>query len=525
MEKAPLHVVLVHGTFARNAPWIDPERSGLCDTIRQEVGGNLVAFEPFNWSGANSHAQRKIAGLELSIRLAEINLANPDAKVFVVGHSHGGTVIAQAIKQRPELSEQLCGAVFLSTPFVQLQRRPFARRFLHAIGVATAIAFGLGICGFLFKLIVGLSSWWIQYATLATVAATMANWFVRRVVHKKGDFTWRQAIEESFATFTLIGALSFGGLGSYAAAVSFGFSSWVAALLGLLCGLGFLFSFTLVWGQFRRKFQRDRIAEYAEIISKRQSRMDSQINALIEEFVVPEMNNEKTIYVRTNADEAALSLTFVHAISRGISELLTLVFSVTILLDQLRNSEGPYSHSKEKKYAARIALGCVQLTALLCAFALTPLAFDDVTRLLSLGQGWLGFDLSAWKINGGGQITPLILRWAEPAAQVRGQLGPLLKVGAAIVLSSLLIAVGVLIFVNRAFGQWFLWSSIFLEISVEAVPPGVWRIVQLDAVDQSTDWDPEGDVVLAHSMSYEDPRAKLAVATWIAGRAGLERTC
>lgn len=111
-------VHLVHGTFDPRKPgvphWADPDgifaagvRARLPENIR-----NRVRFAPFDWSGENSFEARESAAAGLT----EI-IDRPDGRPrFLIGHSHGGTVIADALVAAG--APDVVGVMTLATPFV-----------------------------------------------------------------------------------------------------------------------------------------------------------------------------------------------------------------------------------------------------------------------------------------------------------------------------------------------------------------------------------------------------------------------
>jgi pimeloyl-ACP methyl ester carboxylesterase len=111
------HVVitLVHGTWARRADWTT-ESSALCRTIRKAMH-EQVRFEQFLWSGWNTVTSRSKAVERLISHLAELQTRWPHARHFVVGHSHGGNIALQAMRDRA-VEERIAGVVCLSTPFL-----------------------------------------------------------------------------------------------------------------------------------------------------------------------------------------------------------------------------------------------------------------------------------------------------------------------------------------------------------------------------------------------------------------------
>lgn len=115
-ESTP-HVVvtLVHGTFARRADWTT-ESSPLCRTIRMTMR-EPVRFERFLWSGWNTVTSRSKAVERLISHLADSQTRWPQARHFVVGHSHGGNIAFQAMRDKA-VEARIAGVVCLSTPFL-----------------------------------------------------------------------------------------------------------------------------------------------------------------------------------------------------------------------------------------------------------------------------------------------------------------------------------------------------------------------------------------------------------------------
>ncbi len=120
-DPCPIVVILVHGTWGRRSKWTDPA-SPFCLGLGSAIG-LLVTFKGFAWSGKNSGAARLVAaeGLAQAI-VAQIEL-QPDAKVFVIGHSHGGNVALKAA-QIAKLEGRV-GVVCMSTPFFDITPRYF----------------------------------------------------------------------------------------------------------------------------------------------------------------------------------------------------------------------------------------------------------------------------------------------------------------------------------------------------------------------------------------------------------------
>jgi pimeloyl-ACP methyl ester carboxylesterase len=169
----PVLVVLVHGTFGRGAPWTQPTVSPLCARLRR-VLGPTVRFEPFEWSGDNRHADRVDAGRALAGRLEDLAAQQPRPRLFVIGHSHGGTVITHALRGRPQLARALDGIVFLSTPFIQVRRRPHAVALTWLVGLVLGAA-ALWLVGqaVFYMRMFGWPGWLSEALTFLALAAMM----------------------------------------------------------------------------------------------------------------------------------------------------------------------------------------------------------------------------------------------------------------------------------------------------------------------------------------------------------------
>jgi len=112
-------IILVHGTFARDAQWIE-QGSLLVQAVRKllQLRSGPANFVSLKWSGRNLIEHRLAASEGLRNQVDEIWRKSPTEKIFVIGHSHGGSAISYYLKQYPESAACITGAIFLSTPFV-----------------------------------------------------------------------------------------------------------------------------------------------------------------------------------------------------------------------------------------------------------------------------------------------------------------------------------------------------------------------------------------------------------------------
>lgn len=112
----PVHnvVFLVHGTFAAGTSW--PKMQ---DDIARALPD--VAFFPFPWSGRNSMLDRATATERLRKELRWHAERFPEAKLHIIGHSHGGNVAAQAVST--DVLPRIGSVITLSTPFYVTEER------------------------------------------------------------------------------------------------------------------------------------------------------------------------------------------------------------------------------------------------------------------------------------------------------------------------------------------------------------------------------------------------------------------
>lgn len=112
-------VTLVHGTWARKARWVKPG-SRIYEQVIEKIPQPAVV-NSFIWSGSNSPRAREKASADLAGDLAYQLNSFPDAKHFIIGHSHGGNVALKAV-EKASLFNRL-HVVCLSTPFLNVKRR------------------------------------------------------------------------------------------------------------------------------------------------------------------------------------------------------------------------------------------------------------------------------------------------------------------------------------------------------------------------------------------------------------------
>jgi hypothetical protein len=213
-----LTCILVHGTFARKAPWTtrgSPLRQQILSASK--TAGVRVRFRPLVWSGKNLLAHRRRASERLS-RLIERGQKNQ--RFILVGHSHGGSSIAYFLKRQKEMPSNVLGCIFLSTPFVALKARK------DAVKIALAAYMVLLSAIFAITSVLHLPPWF--FSVLSTIIIPMLG--VQEVDYSALE---RRISEEQTASLPSGNYLFLRSSGDEAAAgLSFAqFSTWISSKL------------------------------------------------------------------------------------------------------------------------------------------------------------------------------------------------------------------------------------------------------------------------------------------------------
>lgn len=185
--KPPRYVfTLVHGTFARRTAWIQ-DGSPLRTFLAERLGAGSVHYERFLWTGFNTDKARLRAASHLRRFLGERLAEHPEARHFVIAHSHGGNVVLHALHGLDD-PRRVAGAVCFATPFIHCQARDVARSVRSLFNAA-------------------LVAWtflaYLLYALAGSFLATAAVWLVgslalaRRVFHRDGPvMAWARRRQE-----------------------------------------------------------------------------------------------------------------------------------------------------------------------------------------------------------------------------------------------------------------------------------------------------------------------------------------
>jgi pimeloyl-ACP methyl ester carboxylesterase len=114
-------VILVHGTFARDAQWTKSD-SKLRRELR-DLFGEHAAYYRHQWSGHNTFRARNEAAAALATELKRLGDSFPRARLFIIAHSHGGNVALKALTS--EIIQSVGGVVCLATPVLTARKRQY----------------------------------------------------------------------------------------------------------------------------------------------------------------------------------------------------------------------------------------------------------------------------------------------------------------------------------------------------------------------------------------------------------------
>lgn len=161
-DKRRVIAFLVHGTFAREADWVE-EGSKIRTSLKDQLAAKDVdiQFEPIKWTGKNRFGDRHSAASIFLERYDFRMLTHPDSTFVAIGHSHGGSVIAYAVQAREALRDALSIA-FLATPFVDLKIREASYAILTPIVTLLCYALFTGGLWFGWPLVERLFDQWAK---------------------------------------------------------------------------------------------------------------------------------------------------------------------------------------------------------------------------------------------------------------------------------------------------------------------------------------------------------------------------
>lgn len=145
--KHKIIVTLIHGTFAKNAPWVS-ENSEFRNRLNRQLLDE-VCFQTLNWSGKNSNEARLSAAKELIVLLQKQLSKYPKHKKFIISHSHGGNIALYALRDLGESANEF-NLITMGTPFLNKSIRNYEKNFRILVNTYTGV---FGVLGALVCLI------------------------------------------------------------------------------------------------------------------------------------------------------------------------------------------------------------------------------------------------------------------------------------------------------------------------------------------------------------------------------------
>lgn len=153
-----IKLITVHGTGAGDPENLEGKRWWqLGSKFHKELGDRInlssaeLEFEPFQWKvGPNKESERRNAGISLLKRLRDYD--EQGIKYILIGHSHGGSVIYQALLHSVLKGQELSGLLHwttIGTPFLNYTKNTFM--FQRLTGIRLTI-YTTGLAAFLISL-------------------------------------------------------------------------------------------------------------------------------------------------------------------------------------------------------------------------------------------------------------------------------------------------------------------------------------------------------------------------------------
>jgi pimeloyl-ACP methyl ester carboxylesterase len=139
-------IILIQGTFSRNASWTKPGSAFLKGIRKSAPNDSLILG--FTWTGKNCALAREKAALKLRQHLLASAEKYPCAPHVLIGHSHGGNIALRAASKASTPVKIVC----LSTPIIYSFPRPRseaknAKQVLWGLAVALLLPCILYVAG------------------------------------------------------------------------------------------------------------------------------------------------------------------------------------------------------------------------------------------------------------------------------------------------------------------------------------------------------------------------------------------
>ena len=248
-------ITLVHGTFARGAPWTQDD-SRLSTALRGGLDGT-VEIERCEWSGWNTAGARADGAKNLVRHLRAQGGKAVQERRFVVAHSHAGNIALYALRDAAAAA-LVDGVVCMSTPFFVARRRDlgpkgtenillvlfvasfvFYRWMIRPRVVASIGEFGDLAGMFVFSLVAALALWrlyvrWNRMAEGVLETLRLAELPSRRLLVLRATGDEASAVLIFFQFLSLLAIRLFHLMQRIYAATERSFVAWSSKKLALL---------------------------------------------------------------------------------------------------------------------------------------------------------------------------------------------------------------------------------------------------------------------------------------------------
>ena len=512
-------ILLVHGTFAPNAAWT-LEASELRAAIEALKLKTTARCVPFQWSGANLQSHRDAAASGLYAEVKRCITDRPGEKIFIVAHSHGGTVTNRMLTLFPDVAELLSGVVYLSTPFIFAARRSYANILLrmseHLLVFGSSVLIWLPI---LYLLLHWENSpdWIFNAGCIAASASCSVFW------DNKLAWSWLPGVTFGrwLANFSgrEIGLISASCLAAFGYAVM-GDAFWPTWLRLPMAAVVFA---AVLFAAFKAL---DLMKIGDETVSKN-THISASLERSLADFRQTTMAANKALYIRFTSDEATLSL----ALAQGFAKFSALWIKVLLVPWTVASTKYWQAWRSGMAWGQKV-LWVFLFAAMMALFALPTvvvfaglLAFIEVAAVslydalthLKLPDSWHWSDSTMIML-----ANSLFDRvhWLSIPIPDHLQAWFNLAMMALILAPTCLAAL-----LSLAFGSAYFWAAPYLDFSVEAVPLGQCQLVTFEPplnTEDSKAWSPWQSKPLAHSLSYSDPRSIDLICRWVEARASAE---
>ena len=179
-------VLLIHGTFANERSneklnWWE-HNSDFCHQLDELFQEERVAARcwanigtTFAWTGKNSELDRREAGRALAAQLTALEDDNGTERYHLIGHSHGGNVILNALCQLQRNPRKLGAVVFMGTPVLSFRHsESLDPRWIAIPLYIIALAGGIWALPYFGN----IGALWITFVLVPILYAMLADFFL-----------------------------------------------------------------------------------------------------------------------------------------------------------------------------------------------------------------------------------------------------------------------------------------------------------------------------------------------------------